>query len=369
MFVNLSRHWMRYQAGLFEGFEDSCGPITDRHKEIILALDVIGLEKFLFDGPSYSVGRPRRSRLAIARAFVAKAALNLSTTKGLIERLKVDSMLRRICGFESVREVPAESTFSDAFAEFSRTDLMSRIHESMIKITFKDTVVGHVSRDATEIHAREKIAKRGTKNPRRKKIPTGNRPGRPKKGEVREVKPKNNIQLQMTQKLPEILDSLSKTFNCGSKKGSRGHLSQWFGYKLHIDVCDDGIPISCILTSASVNDSQCSVPLEMMTNSRVKSLYTLGDKGYDSGDLRKHVSSFGKIPLFQPRNCQSSNKVEFDPAMSERFKRRTSVERAFSRCKDSFGCRNVRVRGHSKVLAHVMTGVLMLCAMRILETI
>ena len=335
MFVNLSRHWMRYQPGLFEGIEDSCGPITDRHKEIILALDVIGLEKFLFDGPSYSVGRPRRSRLAIARAFVAKAALNLSTTKGLIERLKVDSMLRRICGFDSVREVPAESTFSDAFAEFSRTDLMSRIHESMIKITFKDTVVGHVSRDATEIHAREKIAKRGTKNPRRKKIPTGNRRGRPKKGEVREVKPKNNIQLQMTQKLPEILDSLSKTFNCGSKKGSRGHLSQWFGYKLHIDV----------------------------------SLYTLGDKGYDSGDLRKHVSSFGKIPLFQPRNCESSNKVEFDPAMSERFKRRTSVERAFSRCKDSFGCRNVRVRGHSKVLAHVMTGVLMLCAMRILETI
>ena len=369
MFLNLSRHWMRYQAGLFDDFEDSCGPMTDRHKEIILALDVIGLERFLFDGPSYSVGRPRRSRLAIARAFVAKAALNLSTTKGMIERLRVDSMLRRICGFDSVREIPAESTFSEAFAEFARTDVMSKIHETMIKLTFKDVVVGHISRDATEIHAREKIAHPGKRNPRSKRIPTGYKPGRPRKDEVRQVKPKNNIQIQMTQKLPEILGGLSKTFNCGSKRGSRGHLSQWFGYKLHLDVCDDGIPISCILTSASVNDSQCSVPLEVMTNSRVTSLYTLGDKGYDSIDLRKNVESFGKIPLFQPRDYESPNKIEFDPPMSERFKRRTSVERAFSRCKDRFGCRNVRVKGYAKVLAHVMTGILMLCAMRIIETI
>ena len=368
MLSNLSRHWMRYQESLFDDFEEACGLMTDRHKEIILALDVIGLDNFLFDGPSYSVGRPRRSRLAIGRAFVAKAALNLSTTKGMIERLKVDSMLRRICGFDSVREIPAESTFSDAFSEFARTDLMSKIHESMIKISFKDVLIGHISRDATEIHAREKIANPGKKTLRKKKIPTGYKRGRPRKDEVRDVKPKNNIQIQMTQKLPQILNGLPKRFNCGSKKGSRGHLSQWFGYKLHLDVCDDGIPISCILTSASVNDNQCSVPLELMTNSRVQSLYTLGDKGYDSADLRTHVASFGKIPLFQPRNYESLNKIEFDPAMSERFKRRTSVERAFSRCKDSFGCRNVRVKGHAKVLAHVMTGILMLCAMRILET-
>jgi hypothetical protein len=84
MLSNLSRHWMRYQESLFDDFEEACGLMTDRHKEIILALDVIGLDNFLFDGPSYSVGRPRRSRLAIGRAFVAKAALNLSTTKGMI---------------------------------------------------------------------------------------------------------------------------------------------------------------------------------------------------------------------------------------------------------------------------------------------
>ena len=29
----------------------------------------------------------------------------------------------------------------------------------------------------------------------------------------------------------------------------------WIGYKLHIDVADGQIPISCILTSASLHDS------------------------------------------------------------------------------------------------------------------
>ena len=33
-----------------------------------------------------------------------------------------------------------------------------------------------------------------------------------------------------------------------------GYKESWIGYKLHIDAADGGIPLSCILTSASVND-------------------------------------------------------------------------------------------------------------------
>jgi hypothetical protein len=33
------------------------------------------------------------------------------------------------------------------------------------------------------------------------------------------------------------------------------------GYKLHIHLADGGIPISCVLTSASVHDSQVAIPL------------------------------------------------------------------------------------------------------------
>ena len=35
------------------------------------------------------------------------------------------------------------------------------------------------------------------------------------------------------------------------KKDSKGYKSTWVGYKLHLEVADGQIPISCLLTSAS----------------------------------------------------------------------------------------------------------------------
>jgi hypothetical protein len=45
-------------------------------------------------------GRPAKDRLAIARAVVAKAANNFPTTRGLIDRLHSDTVLRRIRGWD-----------------------------------------------------------------------------------------------------------------------------------------------------------------------------------------------------------------------------------------------------------------------------
>ncbi|MFT5665800.1 MAG: hypothetical protein ACI9JR_003209, partial [Gammaproteobacteria bacterium] len=44
--------------------------------------------------------------------------------------------------------------------------------------------------------------------------------------------------------------------------------TSWIGYKLQIDACDGGIPISCLLTSASLHDSQVAIPLAEITNQR-----------------------------------------------------------------------------------------------------
>ena len=73
------------------------------------------VEKFLWSGRI--PGRPAKDRVALARAFLAKAMFDLPTTRDLIERLEVDSMLRRLCGWSSERAVPSEATFSRAFAE------------------------------------------------------------------------------------------------------------------------------------------------------------------------------------------------------------------------------------------------------------
>jgi hypothetical protein len=67
--------------------------------------------------------KPLKDRLAIVSAFVAKAILNLSTTRTLIERLGVDRMLRRICGIFWYEPLSSESTFSRVFKEFSESNL------------------------------------------------------------------------------------------------------------------------------------------------------------------------------------------------------------------------------------------------------
>ena len=54
-------------------------------------------------------------------------------------------------------------------------------------------------------------------------------------------------------------------------------------------------------------------------------------------------------------------------AEQDRFAERTMVERVFSRLKDEFGARLIRVRGTSKIMAHLMFGVLALTVDQLLK--
>jgi hypothetical protein len=70
---------------------------------------------------------------------------------------------------------------------------------------------------------------------------------------------------------------------------------------LHLDAADGQIPISCVLTSASLNDTQVAVPLALLTAQRVTSLYDLMDSGHDSDQIREHsVVELTSEFLFQP---------------------------------------------------------------------
>ncbi len=90
----------------------------------------------------------------------------------------------RICGWEKKSEVPSESVFSRAFAECAATQWPQRVHEALIRKTHHDRWVGHLSRDATAIEAREKPAEQ-----EQPPEPPKRRPGRPKKGEERPKAP------------------------------------------------------------------------------------------------------------------------------------------------------------------------------------
>ncbi|OPX25757.1 MAG: hypothetical protein B1H02_00580, partial [Candidatus Latescibacteria bacterium 4484_107] len=79
---------------------------------------------------------------------------------------------------------------------------------------------------------------------------------------VRILKP-TRIERQKTLPLKEMLEGLSLPRDRGTKTNSKGYKES---YKLHIDVADGQIPISCTLMSASYNDSLVALLLATRTN-------------------------------------------------------------------------------------------------------
>ena len=75
--------------------------------------------------------------------------------------------------------------------------------------------------------------------------------------------------------LPQMLADLPRACDVGTKRNAKGHATSWIGYKLHIDTAYGGVPVSCIMTSASVHDPQVAIPLETLMAGRVESLYDL----------------------------------------------------------------------------------------------
>ena len=174
-------------------------------------------------------------------------------------------------------EVPSESVFSRAFAEFADTQLTQRVHEALILKTQEDRLVGHISRDSTAIEAREKPAKKPEPEPL---DPPQPKRGRPKKGEPKPAKPLTRLQRQAAMSKQAMLNDLPIECAVGTKKNSKGYKETWIGYKLHMDVADGHLPISCILTSASLHDSQAAIPLATLSAERTTNLYDLMDAAY-----------------------------------------------------------------------------------------
>jgi len=363
---NVSRYFAAMQQNLFPGFKEELGTTTNKHLQVIVALDVLEIERFIPYQSMFAVGRPPVNRDAMARAFVAKAVLNLPTTESLIDRLKVDAVLRRICGFGS--RVPSSGTFSNCFGYFSKLGITDKVHECLISEVYKEKIVGHVSRDSTAIEGREKPIKTSKiDSDESTNAPSPKKKGRPKKGEEKQAKEATRIERQGTMSVPEMLADLPKRCDVGGKKNSKGNQEWWVGFKLHMDVDDHGIPLTALVTSASMHDSQAAIPLEKLTNSRVTSLYSLMDAAYNSAQIEQAVTNAGKVSIIDPKKPRNGEKIKLEPAKAERYKIRTTVERTNSAIKDDFGGRNIRVRGHAKVSTHLMFGVLAMSALRIAD--
>lgn len=348
------------QRSLFPILEEELGPLTPYHKDLVSILEVVRIEDWIPD--NYWFGRPSANRKALGRAFVAKAVNNAPTTRAFRDRLLSDPVLRRMCGWERRSQVPSEATFSRVFAEFAESRLCERVHEALIRRTLSDHLFGHISQDSTEIEAREKPAVKKERKPKPKK-----KRGRPARGET-PVPDLTRIERQMTMKVEEMVAELPTVCDRGVKRNSKGYTKSWNGFKLHVDAADGQIPISCLLTSASLHDSQASIPLTAMTSQRVTSLYEVKDSAYDCQHIVAYSQKLGHVPIIDPNNRKGEQR-ELDPAQKVRFRERTTVERVFARLKDEFGGAMIRVRGAAKVMAHLMFGILALTADQIVRMV
>lgn len=347
------------QRQLFPAWEAEVGVLSAKEQQFVRIVALVEVERFMAPYRWKWLGRKPEDRLPMAKAFIAKAVWNFPTSRALMDYAQRCPSLRRLCGWDSAGEIPSEATFSRAFAAFSTGALPQQIHEALVCKHLGPKLVGHISRDSTAITGREKPVKKEPKAPQPPK-----KRGRRRKDEPVRIQEPTRLMLQVGRTLAENLADLPQVCNVGCKRNSQGYQETWRGYKLHLDCADGDIPVSAILSSASLHDSQAAIPLAQMTAGRIRNLYDLMDSAYDAPQIVAFSQQLDHVPLIDP-NPRRGEKRELDPAAKRRFGERSTVERVNSNLLENFGGTFVRVRGSLKVMCHLMFGLLALTAVQL----
>src|SRR5271170_6982013 len=91
----LSRTWSHIQGNLFPWLTEELGPLTETHKPVVTALEVAG--------GSPITALATKARASAARSHGVEAFVQVwpgLPGRPLIDRIKVDKQLRRLCGWE-----------------------------------------------------------------------------------------------------------------------------------------------------------------------------------------------------------------------------------------------------------------------------
>ncbi len=99
-----------------------------------------------------------------------------------------------------------------------------------------------------------------------------------------------------------------------------------------MDTADGEVPISCLVTSASLHDSQAAIALASLTQRRVDNCYDLMDSVYDAKEIAAHRRASGREPIIDPnprkkkaadcREQKAQRNARFIPADRVRYRER-----------------------------------------------
>ena len=91
------------------------------------------------------------------------------------------------------------------------------------------------------------------------------------------------------------------------------------------------------------------------------------DSAYDAKIIKDFIANRNRIPIIDPNKRKNTNCVLLDPAKQERYKIRSTVERANSHLKDNLIPKAIYVKGYSKVAFVLFSAVLCLAALKHLQ--
>jgi hypothetical protein len=109
-----------------------------------------------------------------------------------------------------------------------------------------------------------------------------------------------------------------------------------------------------------------AIIMEKMTEQRVTFCYSLMDSAYDAQTIADFILARDRVPIIDPNKRKNDNRPPLDPAKKERYKIRTTVERAYSHLKDNLIPKTLYVKGHAKISFVLFSAVLCLASLKYL---
>ena len=131
------------------------------------------------------------------------------------------------------------------------------------------------------------------------------------------------------------------------------HINEFYvyGYKIHVIVdTKTELPLAFFFTKANVHDSQAFTPLYTQVKSydtQFRIMSFLADKGYDSSKIRQVLLSDKVKPVI--KISKTRIKPQYPAWFKEKYRKRVSVERFFSRLKTYLNLKRLNIRGKTQL--------------------
>jgi IS5 family transposase len=276
--------------------------------------------------PVGSPGRPPKNPLGIFKAHLVKRMKHIPSDRMLVRQMWKDPRLKKICDIEADQPPYGIAVLSRFRTKVGQQRLAKVVDQTIESLVAKGRIKGEaLALDSTFIKAYSR----------------------------------------------RNLDNRTGYSDPDSRIG-RAVKAKDLGYRLHLAVdVKSELPVAMIVVSANENEKKHSISLFSQASKHVKPGKLLADSQYSASNLRELTSQSGALPIIPyPKNQQKGVRGilrvdrKFRSHGPEKFKtaykKRTAVERVFSRLKNLASLTQHNLRGLAKVTFHSQVCILIM---------